>query len=232
MSPFIGIEAIAKLIFIIHHLQKLSSRNQLYNAKTNTTITANVVERVLQFTYIFNNIILVFKLQMIKASLKSDIVVIWIDIWDTQSSIKAKSLINRCFNVNRHITTIYSMNMNLGIQQYKNCWKWEHTTFACHVHSSKCIKCNGHYKLEYYRDIAWYCKANFKINLPRLEMKKGEHCLYLFKCVNCKGKHQAGSNTCLFWRHCFNKEWHTKKYQELCKDKSKSIHSTVDKANL
>jgi len=76
MSPFIGIEAIAKLISIIHHLQKLSGRNQLYTAKTNTTITADVVERVLQFTYIFNNIILVFKLQIIKASLKSDIVVI------------------------------------------------------------------------------------------------------------------------------------------------------------
>jgi len=32
MLPFIGIEANAKLIFIIHHLQKLSGRNQLYTA--------------------------------------------------------------------------------------------------------------------------------------------------------------------------------------------------------
>ena len=37
---------------------------------------------------------------------KSDIAIIWIDIWDAQSSSKAKSLINRCFNIGNLIATI------------------------------------------------------------------------------------------------------------------------------
>ena len=63
--------------------------------------------------------------------------------------------------------------------------------------------------------MAWYCKANFKINPPRLEIAKGELCPYLFKCLNCKGEHQADSYECPFWKHRFNYKWHNKKTQEL-----------------
>ena len=48
--------------------------------------------------------------------------IIWIDIWDVQSGSKAKSLINRCFNVGRFIATIQEANMNPGVPQCKNCW--------------------------------------------------------------------------------------------------------------
>jgi len=34
------------------------------------------------------------------------------------------------------------------------------------------LKCNCPHKLEYYRDIAWCYKANFKMNLLRLEKKE------------------------------------------------------------
>lgn len=71
-------------------------------------------------------------------------------------------------------------------------------TFVCHAHGSKCVKCNSSYKVEHYKEIAWYYKANFKTNSPRLETKKGESCLYMFKCINCKGEHQANSNTYSF----------------------------------
>jgi len=73
---------------------------------TNVPITTNIVEKVLQFTHIFNDIVLASKLYIIKESSKSDMAVIWIDIWDAQSSFKAKGLINRCFNIGSHITTI------------------------------------------------------------------------------------------------------------------------------
>ena len=69
--------------------------------------------------------------------------IIWIDIWDVQSGSKAKCLINRCFNVSRYITTIRDANMNLGVPQCKNCWKWGHATFSCRIQGSKCIKYNG-----------------------------------------------------------------------------------------
>ena len=44
----------------------------------------------------------------------------------------------------------------------------------------------------------WYYKTNPKTNPPRLKTKKEEPCIYSFKCINCKGKHQADSNICLF----------------------------------
>jgi len=41
--------------------------------------------------------------------------IVWIDIWDAQSSAKVKDLINRYFNVGRFITTIRGANANPGI---------------------------------------------------------------------------------------------------------------------
>jgi len=78
---------------------------------TNTPVSSKIVEQILQFTYIFNNVVLVSKPRVIKASPKLDITVIWIDIWDVQSGSKAKSLINRCFNIGNYIATIQNTNM-------------------------------------------------------------------------------------------------------------------------
>jgi len=120
-------------------------------------------------------------------------IVIWVDIWDSQSSSKTKILINKCFNFGSHIVTIYSINMKSGVPQCKNCWKWEHTTFACQAHSTKYLKCNGPYKLEHHKNMAWCYKPNFKTNLPKLETSRNESCLHMFKYTNCKGDYQANS---------------------------------------
>ena len=45
------------------------------------------------------------------------------------------------------------MNINSGIPQCKNCWKWGHTIFVYCTHGIKCQKRNGPYKLKYYRKI-------------------------------------------------------------------------------
>ena len=42
--------------------------------------------------------------------------------------MKAKSLINRKSNVRSFIVTIQGANMNPGVPQCKNCWKWGHAT--------------------------------------------------------------------------------------------------------
>ena len=47
--------------------------------------------------------------------------VIWVNIWDSQSGLNAKILINRYFNIGNHIAMIYEINMNPGVPQYKNC---------------------------------------------------------------------------------------------------------------
>ena len=133
--------------------------------------------------------------------------IVWIDIWDVQSGSNVKMLINRCFNVRWYIMTIRGANMNLGVSQCKNCWKWDHAIFSCRIQRSKCVKCNSPHKSKNHHDFGWCCKANAKINPLRLEMKKGELCPHFFKCLNYYGDHQADLNLYLFWRHRFNREW-------------------------
>jgi len=73
---------------------------------SNTLISSDVVKKVIKENHIFNDIILASKLRVIKVSPKYDMSIVWINIWDVQNSAKAKSLINRCFNVGSFIATI------------------------------------------------------------------------------------------------------------------------------
>ena len=41
--------------------------------------------------------------------------VVWIDIWDFQSRMNTKDLINKLFNIGSSITTVYGVNMNPDI---------------------------------------------------------------------------------------------------------------------
>jgi len=65
------------------------------NEKTNSRISLEEIEGVLKNNHIFNNIILASKPHIIKMSPKSDIAIIWIDIWDTQMGQNTKTIINR-----------------------------------------------------------------------------------------------------------------------------------------
>ena len=62
-------------------------------------IIPDYIEGILKETYLFKNVVLASKLHVIKVSSKSDIVVVWMDIWDFQSSSLAKNIINHRFNV-------------------------------------------------------------------------------------------------------------------------------------
>ena len=150
-----------------------------------TPITLSMVKDVIKKNHIFNNIFLASKPHIIKVSPKSDMAIIWVDIWDVQSGSKAKGLINRCFNIGSYITTIRGTNMNPGVSQYKNCWKWGYTTFLCRIQEVKCVKYNSPHKSKHYCQFAWYCKANKKTKPLRFETKKDILFLYLFKCSNC-----------------------------------------------
>ena len=157
-------------------------------------LTSSEVELILKQNQIFNTITLASRPRVTKISPKFDMAIIWIDIWDAQSGSNAKMLINRCFNVGKYIATIRGTNMNPGILQCKNCWKWGHATFSCRIQDAKCIKCNGPHKSENHCEFGWCCKANEKTNLPCLETKKSEPYPHSFKCSNCRGDHQADSN--------------------------------------
>jgi len=120
------------------------------HANSQERLTPNDIETILKQNHIFDNISLAYKPRVIKVSPKSDMSIIWLDIWDVQSGSNAKMLINRCFNVSNYIATIQEANMNPGILQCKNCWKWGHATFLCRIQGAKCVKCNGPHKLEHH----------------------------------------------------------------------------------
>ena len=73
---------------------------------TNIPINSSIIETIIKSIHIFNDIYLASKLCIIKASSKSNIVVIWENIWNTKSSLKAKYFINRYFNIGNYITTV------------------------------------------------------------------------------------------------------------------------------
>jgi len=72
---------------------------------------------------LFEPVALTAKSRVIKASPKSDMTIIWFDIWDSQNRSKAKLLINHSFNFGRSIATIRTTNMNPRVLQCHNCWK-------------------------------------------------------------------------------------------------------------
>ena len=97
------------------------------HSNTQECLTSSNIETILKQNQIFNNISLASKPWVIKVSPKSDMSIVWIDIWDVQSRTNAKILINRCFNIEKYIATIRGVNMNLGVvttTYHKD--KWSH----------------------------------------------------------------------------------------------------------
>ena len=176
-------------------------------------MSPNIIEGVLKNSHLFKDATLASKPHVIKVSPKSDKAVVWVDIWDSQSGSCVKNIINRRFNVGQFIVTVCGTNMNPGVPQCKNGWKWEYSTLSCHSHISRCAKCYGAHNTEHHREKAWCCMENKKAN--RAATNSGEPCPHIFKCINCKGDHQADSYSCPYWHNRFNKDWHSKKQQEL-----------------
>jgi len=57
-------------------------------------ITPDTIESVLKELYLFKDIILALKPCIIKVFPKSDMTVIWVDIWNSQSDSTVKNIIN------------------------------------------------------------------------------------------------------------------------------------------
>jgi len=103
---------------------------------------------------------------------------------------------------------------------------------VCHIQGAKYIKYNVPHLTINHCHFAWCCKANDKLNPSRLETKKSEPYSHSFKCLNCKGYHQADSIECPFWKHHFNKEWYSKEYTKLQKSRKNSICSTMNNPTI
>jgi len=82
-----------------------------YKIKQNI-ISPNYIDGVLKETHLFKDIVLASKSHVIKVSPKSDMAVVWVDIWDSQSSSLVKNIINHHFNIRHFIATVKGTNMN------------------------------------------------------------------------------------------------------------------------
>ena len=74
---------------------------------TNTPLFLNVVKSIIKSNHIFNNITIVSRPKVIKVLLRLDMGIIWLDIWNIQSSSRVKGLINRYFNFRSYIAMIW-----------------------------------------------------------------------------------------------------------------------------
>jgi len=92
--------------------------NKLYSC-----IFTKDIECILKNTHIFNEIVLTSRPRIIKVLPKSDMAIVWINIWDNQNGNNIKKIINRRFNVRNIVTMVRAANMNPGVPQCKNCWK-------------------------------------------------------------------------------------------------------------
>ena len=54
-------------------------------------INSNIIELVIKITHIFDNVNITSKLHIVKVSSKSNMAIIWINIWNLQSSSIAAS---------------------------------------------------------------------------------------------------------------------------------------------
>ena len=57
-------------------------------------INSDIMELFIKTLHIFDNINIASRFYIIKVSSKSDMAIVWIDIWDSQNSLTAKNLIN------------------------------------------------------------------------------------------------------------------------------------------
>jgi len=57
------------------------------------------IKAVLKEILLFDNVILASKPQIIEVFPKSDMAVVWVNIWHSQNGLKAKNIINQQFNI-------------------------------------------------------------------------------------------------------------------------------------
>ncbi|KXN93195.1 hypothetical protein AN958_00119 [Leucoagaricus sp. SymC.cos] len=163
-----------------------------------------------------------------KASLHSDMAIIWIDIWDLQKGTNAKTLLNHSFNFDSNVAVICTCNMHPGILQCQNCWKWGHLTSKCHSQGWKCTQCGSPHKTNNHRLASGCCKANKSAKPPCLATPQDEPCPHEFKCLNCKGSHFTNDKNCPYWCNRFNKTWHDNKANEAWVQRIKHVQKAID----
>jgi len=86
-----------------------------YIQPNSNKLTGNDITTTMKYLELFEPVNFTAKPRVIKTSPKSDMAIVWFDIWNSQNRSKAKLLINHSFNFGRYIATIRATNMNPGV---------------------------------------------------------------------------------------------------------------------
>ena len=175
-------------------------------------ITPDIIKGIIKEMHIFNNITLASKSCVIKVLAKSDMVVVWINIQNSQSESAVKNIINQCFNVRWYIAIVYGTNMNPDVSQNKNCWKQRHLTLSCYSHVFRCAKCNRTHTTEHHRE-RMYGIAKRTRTLTEQPPKNVSYVLISSNALTAKKT--IKQTVILFWHNYFNRDWHSRKQQKL-----------------
>jgi hypothetical protein len=171
----------------------------------NAPITPELVGEVMKCHELAENFVLASPPRITRNTKDSDSCTVWFNLWDLQNGKRAVPLVNRWINIGGWTSTIRATSMHPGMPQCHNCWCWGHPTHKCYTHVLCCPKCGGAHCLENHRSHGSCCKAHPKMNPPREATAVREPCTHTFKCLNCKGDHQADDYKCPYFQSRFDR---------------------------
>jgi hypothetical protein len=138
---------------------------------------------------------------IIQESPTSTSVLVFFNVWDSQSGACAAALNNKRINILGRTCYIHTTDRQPGVPFCTNCTQWGHPASACRQRR-RCPICSGPHSREEHRDHAQCCKGHPK-NKPHPipPTPEGHPCPHIFRCPNCRKEgHPADSQRCDFWR--------------------------------
>ncbi|KXN86450.1 hypothetical protein AN958_10089, partial [Leucoagaricus sp. SymC.cos] len=145
--------------------------------------------------------------QVMCNSCRADTATMWFDVLDSQLGATTKCLINTSFQFGPSLCFIWAACSYSGIPLCQHCWRWGHSTRACHSQAPRCPRCASPHTEAGHRQHASCCRGNPSAKPPQDPTPEGAPCPHAARCVNCKGDHSASDRRCPFWRHRFDRAW-------------------------
>jgi hypothetical protein len=129
--------------------------------------------------------------RVMRNSRKSDTATVWFNILNSQSGTTAKYLVGFSFQFGSSSCFIHVAWAHPSTLLCHRCWRWDHSTKACHSQALCCPQYSGPHTEANHHSLAGCCQENPSANPPQPATPEGAQCPHTAHCVNCKGKHSA-----------------------------------------
>ncbi|KXN90780.1 hypothetical protein AN958_03571 [Leucoagaricus sp. SymC.cos] len=129
----------------------------------------------------------------------SDLAMVWFDIVNSQSGASTKHLINSSFQFGLASCPVQAAQSHAGVPVCQCCWRWGHSTCACHLQAPHCPWCTGPHSEANHHLFTGCCCGNPTANPPVLATIEEAPCPHTTCCVNCDGDHSTSNCRCPYW---------------------------------